>query len=421
MDQLPSTSWRGHLIAILALALLASSAAAQARKSKKAEPVESPFAIAMRQQIEREFENLLTKQDWPGSVAAFEQCFDQVVAFADVADKPLWRDAAFSLRLVQQLAATESGGRLDRLRYLRANPRVARALVFTIKPDEEKVNDVYLMFDQLRAVHGPILDQYAQLAAAISVVHEDRLVRRINENRATSPDPLALFEYFMKNQKKLYFGVQDVPAELLIYVVDATSSIPELQWALQRYAGHRNVGSLFFDVEYDFDHLEDGDAKKVTKAGWSLPNILKFGGVCADQAYFAVTVGKAIGVPTTYTTGKSSEVGHAWVGFLQAENRRGGGALWNFDSGRYEAYQGVRGIVQDPQTRKSIPDSYVALLADFVNCAEVDRQYASAMADASQRLQKCIAEKKPVRAERARRRCTWRSAAGNHRNHSAVA
>ena len=65
--------------------------------------------------------------------------------------------------------------------------------------------------------------------------------------------------------------------------------------------------------------------KKVTAAGWSLPNILQHGGVCADQAYFAVTVGKSIGVPTAYTIGLGGEVGHAWVGFLQARGKRGRG------------------------------------------------------------------------------------------------
>jgi hypothetical protein len=121
----------------------------------------------------------------------------------------------------------------------------------------------------------------------------------------------------------------------------------------------------------------------VTVEGWNLPNILRFGGVCADQAHFAATVGKAIGVPTAYTSGRSSRVSHAWVGFLQSDGRRG---WWNFNSGRYRAYQGVRGVVFNPQIRRRIPDSYVSLLADVTHVRELDRQFVAAATDAARRL-----------------------------------
>jgi hypothetical protein len=123
----------------------------------------------------------------------------------------------------------------------------------------------------------------------------------------------------------------------------------------------------------------------VTVAGWSIPNILRHGGVCADQAYFAMTVGKSIGVPTTYTVGASGEVSHAWVGFLQTDGRR---AWWNFDTGRYEAYRGVRGNVRDPQIRRTIPDSSISLLADFVSAPRADREAAAALTDAAARLRR---------------------------------
>jgi hypothetical protein len=156
-----------------------------------------------------------------------------------------------------------------------------------------------------------------------------------------------------------------------------------MNWALGRYAGDPKVGARFFDIKYDHEHFRDGDPKEVTVAGWNLPNILRHGGVCVDQAYFAVTVGKSIGVPTAYASGASSTVSHAWVGFLEAGEN---GAWWNFDVGRYKAYQGVRGNVLDPQIRRRIPDSYVSLLAELAGVEAPDRWAAVAYTDAALRL-----------------------------------
>src|SRR5262249_20341397 len=143
------------------------------------------------------------------------------------------------------------------------------------------------------------------------------------------------------------------------------------------------VGGRFFDIRYDFNHLRRGTPKQVTLEGFTLQNIAKFGGVCADQAYFAMSVGKAIGVPTALAVGEGGRSAHAWVGFLQAQNGRGS---WNFDIGRYEAYQGVRGDVVDAQTRREIPDSYVSLLAESIGTRPVDREASVALTDAALRL-----------------------------------
>jgi hypothetical protein len=215
------------------------------------------------------------------------------------------------------------------------------------------------------------------------VVHDRLLARKINENTAQATDPRAIFDYFAGNEKRMLFGVRKVPAELLIYVVDTTAGIDEMTWALGRYAGDSAVGARFFDIDYDYEHVIDGDPKEVTVAGWSLPNILRYGGVCVDQAYFAVTVGKAIGVPTAYAFGADSTVSHAWVGFLQS---RGNNAWWNFDVGRYPAYQGVRGNVLDPQIRKPVPDSYVSLTAELAGVDATDRWAAVAYTDAAVRV-----------------------------------
>ncbi|MCL4209545.1 MAG: hypothetical protein HRU76_00275 [Phycisphaeraceae bacterium] len=309
--------------------------------------------------------------------------FDSLIGYAAIREVEAFRETACHLRLVRQLKAADLQWPIDTITFLRDNPTFARALAFAARPDQEKMKEVYALVDRFRQERGDRVEKYANLAAAICVVHDRPLRRNYNENVVSAPDPIALFDFFLANEKRMTFGLTGVPAELLIYVVDATASIEELHWAAAKYAGHPAVGSLFFDIQYDYDHYRTGAPKKSTQAGWNLPNILRYGGVCADQAYYAVTVGKAIGVPTAYTIGVGADVSHAWVGFLQADKRQ---AWWNFETGRYDAYIGLKGLVFDPQIRRPVNDSQVALLAAFALSRPEDRCTAAAFVDAAARL-----------------------------------
>jgi len=156
-----------------------------------------------------------------------------------------------------------------------------------------------------------------------------------------------------------------------------------MNWALDKYARDPKVGGRFFDIKYDYENYRHGTPKRVTVDGFNLPNIARYGGVCADQAYFAASVGKSIGVPAVYAHGAAANSGHAWVGFLEATAREG---WWNFDIGRYEAYRNVRGSVLDPQLREEIPDSYLSLLGEIIGSRLADRHNGIALTDAANRL-----------------------------------
>ena len=321
--------------------------------------------------------------DFGTALSRIDALFDRAISYVPASAEKIFRDVAFTRRLVRRLSEAQEQPRRDLLTYLLDNQRFARALVFCMDPEHDQASKVFALVDRLRRERGQHLDKLATLAAAICVVHDDPKPMRVNENTARSPDPIAIFDFYAGNAQHMLFGVREMPTELLVYVVDVSASIDEMRWALNRYGGDTNVGRRFFDIEYDYDHLTKGAKKDVTQAGWNLPNILKHGGICADQAYFAVTVGKSIGVPATYTVGKSARSAHAWVGFLQTDRKR---AWWNFNSGRYKDYQNARGIVKDPQTRQSVPDSTVALLAAHVRSAVSDREYAAAMTDCSHRV-----------------------------------
>ncbi|MCY2951150.1 MAG: hypothetical protein NTU53_04130 [Planctomycetota bacterium] len=327
-------------------------------------------------------DQLQSDGDFGKTRRALGDLFDQVIAIGPAKDLDAFREAAFALRLVSQLERTSATGRTELLKYLRENANLARTLAFLIQP-KDKPAEVYALLDRLRRERGRVLDAYATLTAAICVVHDHPLDRRVNENAAKADDPLKIFDYYCRNEGRMFFKIKPVPAELLIYVVDTTASIEEMEWALERYAGDPKVGGRFFDIKYDHEHVRRGTPKQVTREGFNLPNILQFGGVCADQAYFASSVGKAIGVPTALASGSAGEMGHAWVGFFQATGRQG---WWNFDIGRYAAYRGIRGVVIDPQLREGIPDSYVALLAEMIGSNPESRHAAVALTDAAMRL-----------------------------------
>jgi len=369
---------------IVSLALLAAVAAGPgARGAEKTEPAEPKATCAdvVAEQVKTVLDTLEVDADFTQATTTLERLFQRVAIHAPSNEPAAFVEAAFARRLVSQLGTMSSAKQAGTLlKYLRANRKLARALAFAVKADRERPEPIYQLLDKLRKAHGEKLNDYAYLAAAVCVVHDRPLSRRINENRVEAPDPIDVFRYFAGHERKMLFGIKSVPPELLVYVVDTTASIKEMRWALSRYKGETKVGKHFFKIKYDYRHYRTGAKKKVTAAGFNLPNILRFGGVCADQAYFAVAIGKAIGVPTCYAVGRSGQSGHAWVGFFQARKGQG---RWNFEYGRYAQYTVVRGTVLDPQTRQRIGDDHLSVQAELIGAKAADRYAAIAFADAA--------------------------------------
>jgi len=322
-------------------------------------------------------------RDWDEARARIDALFDHHLVTLATSDREAWIDAASARRTIHLIGATSPAQRDEILRWLQDHPDVMRALAFAVRPNADEAEGLGGVLRTLIEHRAPGIAEYPELCAALCVVHDEPMVRRINENSARSAHPVHIFDYFTKHEKRTWFGMRSMPARLQAYVVDTTATIDEMKWASHTYRRCDDIGSLFFEIEYDTEHFRTGEPKLVTQMGWTLPNIAQYGGVCADQAYFATTVGKSLGVPTTYTRGRSGRVGHAWVGVLEASRDR---SWWDFNTGRYEAFQGVRGEVLDPQTRAVIPDSYVSLLAGYAMARRADRWYATAMHDAAARL-----------------------------------
>ena len=319
--------------------------------------------------------------DLPAAVTQVDAAFAVLARYASPRDLDALREVAGARRLLHGMSDSPSDGRAELLAYLRAHPPLAHAVAFAVESDHSA--GLFELLDHLRRERPAQAAAYPELTAALCVVRDRPLSRRLNENRVTAADPLAIFDFYVAHEHQLYYGLKGVPVELLAYVVDTTASVKELTWAINKYAGNKDVGKLFFDIKYDTDYFAGRGEKKLDDAGgYTLPNILKFGGVCIDQAYFATTVGQAIGVPTAIATASSAEAGHAWVGFLRS-SPNGRSAAWDFNSGRYPEYQGLRGDVADPLTGSSIADSTVGMLGDLIGTSAVARQNAVALTDAA--------------------------------------
>jgi hypothetical protein len=356
-----------------------------ARERARAERAfDRAFAAAVRVELAATMEAVAGGGSADEGRAATDALLDRVIAWGGPEDQELLRDVVLARRLLGFVATLPADDQAAAAGFLTRVPDTARRLAFLVRPEVDDVPRVMRVLSRLAAIGGDRIDAYADLVAAICVVHDRPVSRRVNENMVSAPPPEAIFEYFVANERRLLNPPRRMPAELLVHVVDVTTSIEDLEWALDRYRNDADIGDRFEEIEYDTAHLRDGRPKMVTRLGLTLPNIKQHGGVCADQAYFAAGVGKAIGVPSAYVSGRSGSNAHAWVGFVRAERGR---TAWDFDAGRYEEYQFVRGVIEDPQSGERVPDSHVATLVPVALAAAADREIVVALTDAARRVE----------------------------------
>ena len=290
--------------------------------------------------------------------------------------------SAATVQLVRIINSAAQSEQVSVAQEFLAHPKFAHALALLIEPEAEDLAKMLRVARLLIAERGQIVERFPQLAAAIAVVDDAPVVMQINENLAQGCGPLPTFDHFVANEKKMLFGLKNIAPELLIYMVDVAAAQIEMDWALRTYAGNRAVGDLYDKIEYDFDHLEKGRQKKVSVAGWNLQNILRYGGVCADQAYFASTVGKSIGVPCVFTTATDGVLSHAWIGFVGKSGNR---PMW-IEVGRYGGYQSVEGFIRDPQTGNLVSNTQMPMLLTYGMESLSDRLSSAGLRIAAGRL-----------------------------------
>ena len=218
--------------------------------------------------------------------------------------------------------------------------------------------------------------KYPNLAIALSVVWDQpqhAYDYRGHQIRTKSilPDgyldfgPLDEWKYHVSRAKAIqgkepFNRLEVLPWEFLVYVVDHRTPVGEREWAVKEYLAKRpRLGRVYFEIDYDEEMLRTrSEVCRLNGKGYTLPEIKKYGGVCAMQADFAARVGKSLAVPASYVRGAAQGLElHAWVMWVEVKAANRAGVRFTLESeGRYRVDNYYTGNLRDPQTGAVILD-----------------------------------------------------------------
>jgi hypothetical protein len=212
------------------------------------------------------------------------------------------------------------------------------------------------VLDRLRN-HDPVdCDTYFDLMLAISVVMDrpghPKMHRQMGKDLLpVETDPLKVYDYF----KTLYSGgkseinYQLMEASELVFVV-VPAPLRELEWARDNVTGSlSDWDKKYGEIEYDTARLR-GSRFSWDHGTYTLRAIERLGGICVDQAYYAVLSARAHGIPALYFRGSGRSANHAWFAFMKDPGD------WVLDVGRYQGEEFTTGHAIHPQTRDHMTD-----------------------------------------------------------------
>ncbi|MCK5849349.1 MAG: hypothetical protein KAH23_00435 [Kiritimatiellae bacterium] len=195
----------------------------------------------------------------------------------------------------------------------------------------EKVMDIWL---DLWRNDEEGRDKYIKLAVACAVVFDSPIreimpVSKVSANVDVAKRYNLFREFAEKRQFKVPF--EGLTASELVWIVDAPVSDEELRWVRRRTSNeHRGSWGKVYDmVPYRINVLRNNVTEKHVYVAEvkSLLDMLMYGGICSDQAFFASVAAKANGIPAMTIKGERKGIGHAWFGFKQTDD------VWDYSSG----------------------------------------------------------------------------------------
>ena len=248
---------------------------------------------------------------------------------------------------------------------LLSDPTMLQALLSTLT-DSDYAPMVLENLREIREAHPATWREYGNLAIALAVVN-DAAVPDFWPHIQVTPSlvpkeipPVATqFARWVTAHKagRLELDPRKLSPGQLKFVVDAFVSESELEWARKNLRLTRsNFDRAFSEVAYRPERIK---ARRFfwNSSPYTLEAIRKEGGICVDQAYYAMIAGKAHGLPTLFFTGQGKDGGHAWFGYMKRDDK------WELDVGRYSQQNYAVGQALDPQTWLPISDHELRLLA----------------------------------------------------------
>jgi hypothetical protein len=275
---------------------------------------------------------------------------------------------------------------------------------FSLITQVDHLPRVFAILDGLRRRGAEKFDRYQSLALALAVVYDvdppaywpHAQVTEASLSRKL-PNPAQTYEWLIHEESlgRNYHRLSSLRADELKFVVDISAQLPELEWSLRNVRYPLDSFDKVYDmIAYRTDRFLNESQMTWPGGPYTLPAILKQGGICVDQAYFATQAGKARCVPTLLFAGEGLDGRHAWFGFLDAENH------WRLDAGRYAEQRFTTGTAYDPQTWAPISDHELQFLSEGFRALP---SYAQSMVhlDFSREF---LSENQPQAASRAARK-----------------
>lgn len=238
---------------------------------------------------------------------------------------------------------------------------------FSVIAPQDYLPAVFQILNALHARDPARFSRYSSLALAIAVVHDvpppphwphaqvspSALPRKLAA-------PIEAFDWWIREDLagRTFHRLTTLTADELKFVVDAAAPFDQLTWS-QQIADYplAQLDRAYTMIRYRQDRIANGNPVWPGPS-YALHFILRDGGICIDQAYFATETGKARGVPTLLFSGAGKDGRHAWFGYLDAAQK------WRFDAGRYADQRFVTGLALDPQTWREISDHELKFLSE---------------------------------------------------------
>ncbi len=284
----------------------------------------------------------------------------------------------------------------EMIAWLDAHPDIKEELYTAVDPEHDDLIGVFRIFNQIRLAHPEKLASYGNLAIACALVWDQPqgavydYTNHANRCKATIPsqtiEAADNFSYFITAENFMQGRGQFLPWEFLIHVVNHRTPFPEREWAMRNYVTKRTrFGTCYGDVPYDHEMLNSkSEIARMNGKDYTLPNLKKFGGVCAMQADFAARVGKSLGVPAAYVAGENRYGGlHAWVMWVELINVSSKSIVFQLEShGRYRGDKYYVGNLKDPQTGQPITDRQLELRLHVAGTDTLKKRHADLLMQA---------------------------------------
>lgn len=239
-------------------------------------------------------------------------------------------------------------------------------LLFQNIAEEDYAPAVLARLQDIRLAHPAKFREYRALAVALALVYDQNLPSFWPHDQVEAglvprrPIDVAAFfgEWVKSNEsRELLLDIRKLGPGQLKFLVDAPVDTSEYSWARKNVRYPRmEFAKAFASVVYDHDRLKQ-KRYDWTQDSYTLEDLRRKGGICVDQAYYAMIAGKARGLPTLFFTGQGTDGGHAWFGYMKADDK------WELDCGRYENQNYAVGEALDPQIWRPISDHDLEFLA----------------------------------------------------------